>query len=337
MIQATGIKKTFPARGGAITAQKAVHALRGVDIEIPDAGAVSLIGESGCGKTTLGRILVGLETLDAGQIVMDGTEVTALPPARRLAHQQKIQLIHQDPYASLNPASTIEAQMMAPLQLTARKKGYERGWASRRAAELLDLVGLDRQTLWKYPHQLSGGQRQRVVVARALTVEPAVLVADEAVSMIDVSLRLGILSLLRQLRQELGVAVLFITHDVAAARYVGREGQMYVIYRGSVVEKGPTDTVIQQPVHPYTQALLSALPVLRGLEQPGRDRFIPVESMLEGGSEGGCLFVDRCPFKQAQCENEVPGLTATGAPGDHQRHACFYPKVRQVVAQPAEA
>jgi oligopeptide/dipeptide ABC transporter ATP-binding protein len=334
MIKAEGIRKTFPARGGLL-AQRAVQALRGVDLEIPEGGAVSLIGESGCGKTTLGRILAGLETLDAGRIVIDDTDVTALPVRARQPYFRRIQLIHQDPYSALNPARTVGEQLSAPLGMMARRRGLPRDWTDQRAVDLLELVGLDRDTVYKYPHQLSGGQRQRVVVARALTVDPDVLVADEAVSMIDVSLRLGILGLLRELRRELHLAVLFITHDVAAARYIGQDGRIHVIYKGTVVESGPTDQVIESPVHPYTQALLSALPVLRGLEQPGPDRFIPRESLESEQDESrGCLFAPRCPFREARCASEPPPLVPWDNTG--RRHACFVPAVRRVVAEPIE-
>jgi oligopeptide/dipeptide ABC transporter ATP-binding protein len=174
--------------------------------------------------------------------------------------------------------------------------------------------------------------RQRVVVARALTVEPEVLVADEAVSMIDVSLRLGILGLLRQLRETLGVSILFITHDVATARYVGADGELYVIYRGQVVERGPVETVLADPVHPYTQCLLSAIPVLHGLEQPGVDRLVPKEPLDEKVEPAGCLFAPRCPFATEVCVSERPVL---GRDGDTpQDHACFFPVSRHVVATP---
>jgi peptide/nickel transport system ATP-binding protein len=180
---------------------------------------------------------------------------------------------------------------------------------------------------------LSGGMRQRVVIARALTVDPAVLVADEAVSMIDVSLRLGILQLLRDLRDRLGVSLLFITHDVATARYTGPDSELYVIYRGSIVEHGPTATLIQAPVHPYTQCLLSAIPVLRGIEQPGSQRVAPTGPPDEQTAPPGCLFEPRCPFAAPDCRSHAPPLSHLGGTG--QQHACLYPERRAVVAVPA--
>ncbi|MEW9534316.1 ABC transporter ATP-binding protein [Microbispora sp. NPDC049125] len=329
MITGTGITKTYRQRGSVLGGRD-VPALRGVDFAVPKGGAVSFIGESGCGKTTLGRIIAGLETHDAGEIVIDGTPMSGLSHRRRQPYFRRIQLIHQDPYSALNPTRTIHQTLEAPLALRARRTGRPRSWVDARAQELLSLVGIDPgYVLPRYPHQLSGGMRQRVVIARALTMDPEVLVADEAVSMIDVSLRLGILSLLKDLRQRLGVGVLFITHDVATARYIGDDSELYVIYRGQVVERGPTETIIAEPVHPYTQSLLSAVPVLHGLERPGAERVVPTEAPGRPDAAEGCLFAPRCPFRTERCERETPELGHYG--GSAQRHACFHPRRRSVV------
>ncbi|WP_055482100.1 ABC transporter ATP-binding protein [Sphaerimonospora mesophila] len=337
MITGTGITKTFSRRGGVLGGRE-VPALRGVDFAIEKGGAASFIGESGCGKTTLGRILAGLESHDSGEITIDGVPMSSLTPRRRQPYFRRVQLVHQDPYSALNPTRTIHQTLSAPLSLRARQMeragtGRPRSWIGERAEELLSLVGLDPgYVLPRYPHQLSGGMRQRVVIARALTVDPEVLVADEAVSMIDVSLRLGILALLKDLRDRLGVSVLFITHDVATARYIGTDGELYVIYRGQVVERGPVETVISTPVHPYTQALLSAIPVLHGLETPGEQRVVPTEALDASRHDRGCLFAPRCPFRTARCESERPVLGHDG--GTPQEHACFHPEARTVVAVP---
>jgi oligopeptide/dipeptide ABC transporter ATP-binding protein len=326
MIEAEGIVRTYRTRS-ALGGERTVHALRGVDFTLADAGAVSFIGESGCGKTTLGKVLTGLETPDAGRLVIGGTDVLALAPGKRREHFRRVQMVHQDPYSALNPTHTVDQILGAPLRL---KYGRNRAAAVERAAQLLDLVGLDPYVaLPKYPHQLSGGQRQRVVIARALTVDPEVLVADEAVSMIDVSLRLGILRLLRDLRRDLGVSLLFITHDVATARYVGEGAEMRVLYRGVVIESGPTDTVIQRPVHPYTQCLLSAIPVMRGIEQEGAQRQVPLAALDERDEPPGCLFAPRCPFAQPECSAAQPPLVTEEA---GHRHACLFPEARDVVA-----
>ncbi|MFI6481879.1 ABC transporter ATP-binding protein [Nonomuraea sp. NPDC050663] len=332
MITGTGIVKTFKQRGSVLD-KREVRALRGVDFSIPKGGAASFIGESGCGKTTLGRIIAGLETHDEGEIVIDDVAMSSLKPKARQPYFRRIQMIHQDPYSALNPTRTIFQTLQAPLRLRARQTGRDGRWIDERASEVLALVGLDPgSVLGRYPHQLSGGMRQRVVIARALTVDPEMLVADEAVSMIDVSLRLGILALLKDLRERLGVAVLFITHDVATARYIGDDGDLYVIYRGQVIEHGKVDTVISDPVHPYTQSLLSAIPVLHGLEEPGTQPVVPLSGLDESLADDGCLFARRCPFHTERCTSELPVL---GRSGDvPQEHACFYPERRDVVARP---
>jgi peptide/nickel transport system ATP-binding protein len=343
MIQARGITRTYQTHG-TFTGARTVHALRGVDFTLPDGGAVSFIGESGCGKTTLGKILTGLETFDGGELLVDGVELSRLRPRQRERHFRRIQMIHQDPYSALNPTRTIEAILGDPLRMRAREKkaaGEAAGDWRERAAELLTLVGLEpAAVLPKYPHQLSGGQRQRVVIARALTVDPSVLIADEAVSMIDVSMRLGILSLLRDLRARLGISLVFITHDVATARYVGEDGELHVIYRGEVVERGRTDDVILAPVHPYTQCLLSAVPIMRGLEEPGPDRTAPTAALDERIPAPGCLFQPRCPFAREQCAEKHPVLVPFGegeSDDSGHEHACFYPESRRVVAVEAGA
>ncbi|GAA3826379.1 ATP-binding cassette domain-containing protein [Sphaerisporangium flaviroseum] len=333
MITGTGITKTYKQRGNVLGGRD-VPALRGIDFTVKKGGAVSFIGESGCGKTTLGRIVAGLETYDSGEIVIDGTPMSPLRPKKRQPHFRKIQLIHQDPYSALNPTRTIHQTLQAPLALRAGRTGRPKSWIDDRAEELLSLVGIDPgYVLGRYPHQLSGGMRQRVVIARALTVDPEMLVADESVSMIDVSMRLSILGLLKDLRERLGVSLLFITHDIATARYIGEDGELYVLYRGQVVERGLTEDVIAGPVHPYTQSLLSAIPVLHGVERPGPDRVVPLEALDERHADAGCLFARRCPFRTERCESESPTLVQ-GADVSHE-HACFHPRRRSVI--PVEA
>ena len=332
MIEARDLTRTYQTR--SIVGTHTVRALRGVDFSLPRGGAVSFIGESGCGKTTLGKILTGLETYDGGTLTIDGQDVSRVSGRKRIRLFRRIQMIHQDPYSALNPTRTIAQILGDPLRLRAKETGKPKAWIEQRARELLSLVGLEGDTvLSKYPHALSGGQRQRIVIARALTVDPEVLIADEAVSMIDVSMRLGILKLLRDLREELGISLMFITHDVATARYVGEGGELHVIYRGEVVESGPTDAVITEPVHPYTQCLLSAVPVMHGIEREGEDRLIPLGTLDERAGDEGCLFAPRCPFARDDCRSTHPPLVAIGDEG--QRHACFYPKARHVVATEA--
>ncbi|MFC4619201.1 ABC transporter ATP-binding protein [Camelliibacillus cellulosilyticus] len=328
MIEVENIQKVYHTKSkysGRIT----VEAVRDVSFSIQDGSAISLIGESGCGKTTLGRMLCGLETPTQGKIKINGKDISKVNRKERKRLFEKIQLIHQDPYQALNPLHTIQQTLEATLKKMARRHGKQSMWVKERMEELLSLVGLDPQTvLFKYPHMLSGGQRQRIIIARALTVEPEVLVADEAVSMIDVSLRLGILKLLRNLRESHNISILFITHDVAAARYLGLNTQLYVIYKGLVAEKGNTEDIIKSPHHPYTQALLSAIPILRGIEEEGKDRFV-LKSDIQASrsSDTGCLFADRCPFSEQICKEKRPELLGK----DHD-YACHFPEKRNVTA-----
>lgn len=338
MITGKGVVKTFKQRG-QVTGTHEVRALRGVDFSIPAGGAASFIGESGCGKTTLGRIIAGLETHDEGEITIDHVDMTSLSHRKQQPYFRRIQMIHQDPYSALNPTRTIYQQLESPLSLRAKQMDRSKQWIEERAHELLNLVGLDpSNVLPRYPHQMSGGQRQRVVIARALTVDPEMLVADEAVSMIDVSLRLGILALLRDLRERLNVSLLYITHDIATARYIGGDGDMYVIYRGQVIERGATDTIIAEPAHPYTQSLISAIPILHGVEQAGPEQVKPVGAMDAGvgsDADAGCLFASRCPFVEDDCRVALPVLGEAGGAlqdPDGRQHACFHPKLRQVTA-----
>lgn len=340
IVEARGIVKEFPARN--VSDSSIVKALRSVDFSLARGEAAALIGESGCGKTTLGRILVGLETPTSGQLFIGGVDTAKASAAERKRAFQRLQMVHQDPYSALNPASTIEDSLRPALLVHAGMTGIARNrrgrYADERIVELLELVGLDpASVIDKYPHKLSGGQRQRVCIARSLITEPDVLIADEAVSMIDVSLRLGILNVFKTLRQELGVALLFITHDVATARYIGPDGTVHVIYRGRVVEQGPTDEIIQHPVHPYTQCLLSAIPVMRGVETDGPDRLFPtagpeVHRTTDGDAD--CAFARRCPLVQEACHAQIPPLTPFGEADGHD-HRCLYPQVRNVLPQPA--
>ncbi|RYL93080.1 ABC transporter ATP-binding protein [Sporolactobacillus sp. THM7-4] len=330
MIEIKNLEKTFYIKA-SFSNRKTVQAVRHVSFSIPSGGAISLIGESGCGKTTIGRMLCGMETPTSGSIIIDGQDLSTLKRKERNRLLQKIQLIHQDPYQALNPTHTIQQMLAATLKKMARQKKKGPEWVRQRMDELLRLVGLDPETiLFKYPHMLSGGQRQRVIIARALTVEPDLLIADEVVSMIDVSLRLGILKLLRDLRENYNISILFITHDIASARYLGSNTELYVLYKGMIVEKGYTEQIIRQPHHPYTQALLSAMPILNGIEKPGKDRFVLTSQFKQSDTDpSGCLFADRCPFSQPSCSEKRPELVQDG----DSYHACFFPEVRNVAAE----
>ena len=300
-----------------------VTAVDSISLDIEPGEIVCLVGESGCGKSTTGRMVVGLLPPSEGQILYQGQDIASMEKADYQQYRRAVQIIHQDPYASLNPTQTVRQMITTPLlrhqtQATGRngagsgRRGRRRD-AGRRAAELLEIVDLTPVSdfLDKYPHQLSGGQRQRVSVARALTVEPKFIVADEAVSMVDVSIRVSLLNMLYRLKDEFDVTFLFITHDLALAKYFAWEGRITVMYLGRIVEEGPTPRLITDSRHPYTQALLGAVPEadpeLAKKKVHIELRSAEIPSLLNLPT--GCTFHPRCPyFVPGECDLAVPGL-----------------------------
>jgi oligopeptide/dipeptide ABC transporter ATP-binding protein len=299
------VTRTFAVKG------QTIKAVDDVNLTIPAGELLCLVGESGCGKTTTGRMIAGLLATSSGRILYRGKDIVTLAGNDRKEYRLGVQMVHQDPYASLNPIQTIYNMLAAPLQ----RHGFTRGEAEtkKRAYDLLEIVDLTPPDdfLEKYPHQLSGGQRQRVSVARALTVQPAFIVADEAVSMVDVSIRISLLKMFARLKEEMGVGVLLITHDLALAKYFAWEGRIGVMYLGRLVEMGPTLEVVSHPQHPYTQVLLSAIPEAdpdaTRLKQRIELRSADMPSLLQLPS--GCAFHPRCPaFMGEVCEKVVPQL-----------------------------
>lgn len=295
--------------------RRTVTAVDNVSLAIEPKEIVCLVGESGCGKTTTGKIAAGLLAPSEGQVLFEGRDIATLRGADFLQYRKAVQLVHQDPYSSLNPVRTIYQTLSAPLLY--HKFCKDEASARKRAAELLELVDLTPadEILDKYPHQLSGGQRQRVAVARALTVQPKFIVADEAVSMVDVSIRASLLNMLRRLNQELGVGFLFITHDLALAKYFAWEGRIGVMYLGRMVEIGRTPALIERPQHPYTQALLSAIPEADPHITRTKERITlrsdEVPSLLN--LPRGCHFHPRCPvWVEGRCDKEQPLLVDVG-------------------------
>ncbi len=311
-------------------AREQVTAVDSISLSIGAGETVCLVGESGCGKSTTGRMVAGLLPPSSGEILFKGSNITQTGSEAYREYRKSVQIVHQDPYASLNPTQTIRQIITTPLLV--HNKVKDRNHAERRATELLEIVDLTpaRDFLDKYPHQLSGGQRQRVSVARSLTVEPQFIVADEAVSMVDVSIRVSLLSMLSRLKKEFNVTFLFITHDLALAKYFAWDGRITVMYLGRIVEDGPTPRLIADPRHPYTQALLAAVPEAdpeltrrkRQVELRGAD----IPSLLNLPS--GCTFNPRCPYMvPGQCDVHRPSLDSIAEGG---RVACPIRKSEQI-------
>jgi oligopeptide/dipeptide ABC transporter ATP-binding protein len=299
------VTRTFTVKG------QTIKAVDDVNLTIVAGDVLCLVGESGCGKTTTGKMIAGLLPTSAGRILYRGKDIATIAGSDRKAYRLGVQMVHQDPYASLNPTQTVYDILAAPLQHHRFTRGESE--TKRRICQLLEIVDLTPPDdfLEKYPHQLSGGQRQRVSVARALTVLPTFIVADEAVSMVDVSIRISLLNMFARLKDEMGVGVLLITHDLALAKYFAWEGRIGVMYLGRLVEIGPARQVVEHPQHPYTQVLLSAIPEAdpeaTRAKQPIKLRSADMPSLLRLPS--GCTFHPRCPvFAGEVCEKIVPPL-----------------------------
>ena len=300
VLEARGLTKYFPVRGGA--RQAVVHAVEDVTLALPEAGITAVVGESGSGKSTLARMLAQLIKPKAGTVLLDGK---AAPTRRRYARQ--VQLVLQDPFSSLNPVHSVRYHLTRPLQIHGIDGAGNGHSLDSLVNDLLTRVSLTPagQFAAKYPHELSGGQRQRVAIARALAVRPRVLLADEPVSMLDVSIRLGVLNLLADLRDRERLAIVYVTHDIASARYLG--DTIAVMYAGQIIEHGPAAVVTERPQYPYTQLLLAAA--------PDPDRPAPAPLAGRGAPPSlvsppdGCRFHPRCPFAMPICAQQAPPST----------------------------
>ena len=309
LIEARNLRRTFGSRRERVTA------VDNVSLGIREGEVLCLVGESGCGKTTTGKVMAGLLKPTTGQILYRGRDVWARDKNGFKEYRLGAQIIHQDPYASLNPSHTVYKILSAPL--LRHGLAANRQQARDRVVELLQIVDLTpvEDFLTKYPHQLSGGQRQRVSVARAITVNPAFIVADEAVSMVDVSIRVSLLNMLSRLKEELNVTFLFITHDLALAKYFAWKERIAVMYVGSIVEIASTPELINNPQHPYTQALLAAVPEadpeLTRRKKTVTLRSQDIPSLFDLPS--GCRFNPRCPlFVEGLCDQKQPELKLVG-------------------------
>jgi len=323
MISVVALKKYFPVVSGirslfSRSRGKFVRAVDSVSFEIPSGGVLGLAGESGCGKTTTGRILVGLDQATSGDVFINGESAQELRKRDLKGFYRKAQMIFQDPYGSINPQHNVAGILSKPLWYQGIR---DRAAVRRKALDTLELVGLSppQDFLDKYPHLLSGGQRQRLCIGRAIILDPQFLVADEPISMLDVSIKAGIITLLKKLIQQKSLSLLYITHDLATVGHIC--DRIAIMYLGKIVEIGPAGTVLDHPLHPYTRALISAIPI----PDPDTHR----EDIRIAGAipdpihlPPGCRFAPRCPKAETVCHKQEPGLVQSTSEAEHQI-ACF--------------
>jgi peptide/nickel transport system ATP-binding protein len=290
------------SRGWSKSTNAILRAVDGVSFSLAAGETVGLVGESGCGKTTLGRAVMRLVPINGGSVHFEGQEITRLDGAKLRKMRRRFQIVFQDPYGSLDPRMTVEQILNEPFEIHQLARGVER---DQRRKMLLGAVGLDEAALHRYPHEFSGGQRQRIGIARALAVEPQLIVCDEPVSALDVSVQAQVINLLRDLQLERGLAYLFIGHDLAVVEHISH--RIIVMYLGKIVEFADSETICHAPRHPYTQALLSAIPVLDPETRRARTRLAgDLPSPL--APPAGCPFHPRCPIAQDRCRTEIPAL-----------------------------
>ena len=318
LLEVKSLKVWYPLKTGLFCPKKYVKAVTDVNLHIEKGETLGLVGESGCGKSSLGRAIIRLEEITNGTVHLDGTEISVLNGEKLRKARKDFQMIFQDPYSSLNPRMSVYSALDEVLKVHTQ---LDKKTRLERIIELLNMVGLGKEHINRYPHQFSGGQRQRIGIARALAVNPKLIVADEPVSALDVSVQAQIINLLVKIQKETGISYLFIAHDLAVVEHISR--RIMVMYAGKIMESGDSKKIVNKPAHPYTEALLSAVPSVD--PETKRKRIIlsgDIPSPVNPPS--GCVFHPRCPKAQAKCREEVPSLEKAG-PDEKHHVACFYP------------
>ena len=329
ILRATDLDKHYPIKGGVLRHTVGhVKAVDGVSFDLHRGETLGIVGESGCGKSTLGRVLMRLEEPTSGRVDFDGVDLFAQSGSALRRLRRDIQIIFQDPYTSLNPRKTVGDIIGEPFEI--HKDVVPRGGRKRAVQDLLEVVGLNPEHINRYPHQFSGGQRQRIGIARGIALRPKVIICDEPVSALDVSVQAQVVNLLEKLQEEMGLAYIFIAHDLSVVRHIS--DRVGVMYLGKMVELGTEDEVYQRPTHPYTQALLSAVPVPDPTLRGKREQIVLTGDVPSPANPpSGCRFHTRCFKAQQVCSVEDPEfiVRADGAGG--HRSACHFAEVRTIV------
>jgi peptide/nickel transport system ATP-binding protein len=315
LLEAKGLIKEFPVHGGLFAEKRKLHAVAGVDLELYPGETLGLAGESGCGKSTVARLLTGLIPPTSGSILYGGKDLASMNRGELLSFRREVQMIFQDPFSSLNPRMRVSEILAEPLVIHGIGNAAEK---RERVAWLMERVGLSPEQLTRFPHEFSGGQRQRIGIARALAAGPKLIIADEPVSALDLSIQAQIINLLQEVKQEMGLSFLFITHDLSVLKHLS--DRVAIMYLGRIVEIGSRADVLERPLHPYTEMLLSAIPSIDPEKKKGR---IAAAGELPSpmAPPSGCPFHTRCPYAQEICSRKRPELLEK-EPG--HRSACHF-------------
>ena len=333
LLQVRGLQVHFPIRRGLVFDRTVGHvrAVDGVDLDVARGQTYGLVGESGCGKSTLGRAILRLEEPTAGSVIFDGEDIASLKPEGLRRARRRMQMVFQDPLASLNPRQSVESLLVEPLSVHGLSKADVEEFGAdsakshlAKALSMLEVVNMPRAALAKYPHEFSGGQRQRIGIARAMILNPDLVIADEPVSALDVSVQAQVINLLERLQDLLGLTYIVIAHDLAVVRHIS--DLIGVMYLGRLVEQAPSDDLYASPLHPYTIALMSAIPIPDPVVEDQRERILLRGDLPSPANPPkGCRFHTRCPYRQpTRCDTEEPALRPIDGQPAARRVACHY-------------